>query len=174
MFRSLSVATIAAITFVCAPALLACGDKYVVPVRGTLLQRAPLDRRAGILVYTARPDLSRLLRNLDVVKALEKVGYRPHEVRTPADLTLALATGTWDVVLVSGADAADAHARLSGAIPPTVLPVLENPGSAEWSAAKRAYTVVIKAPVKRQAFLDAVDRAVEQRAEALRKAARRG
>jgi len=174
MFRSLSAAVVATVLFVCAPALLACGDKYVVPTRGTWLQRAPADRRAGILVYTARPDLSRLLRNIDVVQSLEKVGYRPHEVRTSADLTRALATGTWDVVVVSGADAAEARARLSGAVPPTVLPVLDNPGPAEWSTAKRTYAVVIKAPIKHQAFLDAVDRAVEQRAEALRKAARRG
>jgi hypothetical protein len=159
---------------VCTPALLACGDKFLVPNRGTRLQRAPADRRAAVLVYAARPDLSRLLGNLDVVQSLTKVGYRPHEVRTADDLTRALASGTWDVVLVSGADAADTRARLSGSTPPMVLPVLDNPRPAELATAKQTYAVVITAPIKHQAFLEAIDRAVEQRAGALKKAARRG
>ena len=174
MMRLKTAVCLVTAVLVASPPLSACGDKFLVPNRGTRLQRAPLERHAAILVYSRTPGgLSRSLADADVTRALQKVGYKPTAVTTPAEFARALTGGGWEVVLVNGADAAAARAELSGTTPPAILPIFENPSRDEFSAAKLAYAVVIKAPVKHQTLLDAVDRAIELRADAMRKAARR-
>jgi hypothetical protein len=164
----------AATAVVLMPTLLACGDKFLVPNRGTRFQRAPGERpHAAILVYS-RPasGLAKALANVDVERALRTIGYQPHEVATAADFSRAIGQGGWDVVLVSAADAASARTQVTGGAPPAILPVLDNPTATDLAAARAAYGVVIKAPIKHQAFLDVLDRVVETRADSIRKAAK--
>jgi hypothetical protein len=147
--------------------VLACGDKFLVVSRGTRFQRAATVRRpAGILVY-ANPasQLPRALANLPVEATLQKVGYRSTSVVSAEELDRALARGGWDLVLVDVADGQSVKGRLRGGEAPDVLPVLYKPTGTELAEAKHQYQRVLKSPMKNQAFLDAIDEALAERAE---------
>lgn len=75
--------------------ILACGDKFLLPIRGGRFERAPSHRLpAAILVY-ANPssELSRTLTTLAVAPALKKAGYRPTLVAGADQFTAALRRG---------------------------------------------------------------------------------
>jgi hypothetical protein len=153
-----------------APSVSACGDKFLVPIRGTRFQRPSGPRpHASILVF-AHPSsgLPQALKNIDVEAVLTKVGYRPSVVSDDAALKQALDRGGWDVVLAAGDDVEVVQAKIPEAAPPVILPVLYDPTKAELAKAKSECTLVVKAPTKNQAFLDAVDEAVDFHARSLR------
>jgi hypothetical protein len=140
--------------------LPACGDKFLVVSRGTRYQRAPISRTpAAILIYrNPASDLPIALAGVLLDETLRKAGYRPTVVITSADYEEALSRGGWDLVLVGIADAPSASRRVqsnSG-----VLPVVVNPTAAELQQTKKLYPVVLKAPAKSEALLDAVDQAL--------------
>ncbi len=154
--------------------LLACGNKFLVPSRGTRFGKVPIDRQAAhVLVYSPpNSALAQALKDTTVAALLTKVGYQPTEVTGPADLDAALRRGGWDLVLADLADTATLRGQLQGSGAPAILPVVLQPSRSQLAEAKETYGQVIQLPAKSQRFVETVDYAVathvEQRTTASR------
>lgn len=166
------VATLLALGHV-APDLLACGEKYVVPTRGTRFNAPPPKRTDAAILLYADPasELSRTLTRLSFARTLQKVGYRVTEVSNDPQLAAAFSQ-RWDLAVVdfSGLRVMASQGRNIPAS--TVLPVSYALTGSELKDARRQYPLIIKAPTRATTLLDAVDAALEaqrkQRASATR------
>ena len=147
--------------------LLACGDKFLVSSRSTRYQKPAVARTPSAILIWANPasELSKGLAGVAVDDTLRKVGYRPTTVATASEFDQALNRGGWDLVIVGAADAQAVSERLRSAGSPAVVPVALNPTTAQFQQVKKEYAVVLKAPAKRQSFLDAVDEALARRSK---------
>lgn len=144
---------------------LACGDKFLLPSRGTRFQQPPRDRvPASILLY-ANPSspLPEALSRLSVNAALRKVGYRPTFVDSLAALERAVSQGGWDVIVVDLGDGPAVRSRVAGNAATIVLPVAIHATGDQVGRARTAYSRVIKSPGRSQVFVDAVDDALAGR-----------
>ena len=150
----------------------ACGDKFLVPTRGTRFQRPP-DMRdpAAILVFANSVIVPASVANAAIEAMLRKAGYRPISVDSAADFDKALGQGKWDLVLVDLADGPSVSSRLLGDGAPTLLPVAQNLSSSQLIEARKHYTRVVAMPAKSRALLDVVDEALAARRESQSKAA---
>jgi hypothetical protein len=126
-------------------ALVACGDKFLMAGRGTRYQRPTNVRAAAILIY-AHPStgLPATLRTLRVDTLLKRQGHRASTVESVEQLTTILAGGRFDVILAASPVAATVE-QLVG------------------SAADRPLVVAVESRPRPASFLNAIDRAVEQR-----------
>ena len=150
----------------------ACGDKFLVPTRGTRFQRPPsLREPAAILVYANSAVVPASVSNAALDSMLRKAGYRPTSVNNVADFDKALGQGKWDLVLVDLADGPSVSSRLHGDSAPVLLPVAQNLSSSQLTEARRHYTRVVAMPAKSRALLDVVDEALAERRESQAKAA---
>lgn len=153
---------VAALLVLAGPALcdplLACGEKFLMGSRGTRFHRPAVRQSAAILVY-ANPglNLTRALASIPFESTLVRAGYRPTVVSSSEAFDSALGRGGWDLVVVDVADSQAVRSRAQGANAPIVLPVLFNATGPELDAAKRQHRRILKAPIKNQAFLDAID-----------------
>jgi hypothetical protein len=144
-----------------APDLLACGEKFLVPTRGTRFSAPPPKRTDAAILLYADPasETSRALTKLSAATTLEKVGYRVTEVATDPQLAAAL-NQRWDLALV------DFHvlrtmASQGRSIPAaTVVPVAYTLSGKELKEARRQYPFIIKSPTRATTVLDAVDKAL--------------
>jgi hypothetical protein len=142
--------------------VLACGNKFLVPSRGTRFGKVPPARQeARILVYAPpNSSLSQALGDIPVTTILAGVGYQPTEVSGPEELDTALRQGSWDLVL---ADTTSLPEPLQGTDAPAILPVLHKPSRTEVAEARQTYGEVIRSPSKSQRFIETVDSAVARR-----------
>ena len=148
--------------------LLACGNKFLVPSRGTRFGKVAIDRQdAAILVYaTPSSGVARAMGDIPVETVLVQAGYMPTRVTDPDELNQALAQGGWDLVLAD-LDASDnLRWQLEGAEGPTVVPVLYEPTKSDMQQARKDYGSALKAPFKSQRFLETIDDAVAMRGAA--------
>ena len=74
-----------------------------------------------------------------------------------------MARGGWDLVLVDVADTIVVPRQGLNANAPIVLPVAFNATKSELAAAKKQHQRILNAPIKNQAFLDAIDHALADR-----------
>jgi len=142
--------------------LLACGNKFLVPSRGTRFGKAPVAREtAHVLVY-ARPGsaLSEPLAGVPVASVLAEAGYRPTVVTEPEELQLALEDGGWDLVLADLVDGKSFEEPSQQVAELHVLPVLYEPSHRELAKAKREFGLAMKAPFRSRQLLAVVDFAV--------------
>jgi hypothetical protein len=152
----------------------ACGDKFLVPTRGTRFQRPPSQREpAAILVYANSAVVPASVSNAALDSLLRKAGYRPTSVNNVADFDKALGQGKWDLVLVDLADGPSVSSRLQGDSAPVLLPVAQNLSSSQLTEARKHYTRVVALPAKSRALIDVVDDALAERRESQAKAARK-
>lgn len=163
---------------VCSPgaSLLACGDKYFVPSRGTSFQGRLVDRAAArILIYAAPGSpLDATLTALSLEDKLRRAGYQPVYATSASSFDSELRRGEWDVIVVDLAEGAALLARIPAGQAPGVLPVAKKGTPKEGVAdAKQQFAQVLQAPGKDWAFIEAVDRTVVARAKAARKATNR-
>jgi hypothetical protein len=151
----------------------ACGDKFLVPSRGTRF-RARIDRESATVLLYARPGspLDETLRVRSVADGLRKAGYRPTRVSAPDGLVKAIDAGPWDVVVAELGDVTGLVAALSSTAAPLALPVVYDATRAALDGARQQYRRVLKEPGRSQAFLDAIDDLVFARARARARAAR--
>jgi hypothetical protein len=146
--------------------LLACGDKFLNHNLPTRFHLAALREPATILIYSN--PVSEIVVGASVDTTLSKAGYRPTTVTNSTDFQKALTAGGWDLVLVSLSDAATLSQRLPANV--AVVPLAFKATESELKQAKKLYKVVLKAPTKSQAFLEAIDEALASRPKASRKA----
>ena len=151
--------------------LLACGDKFLVAGRGTRYQRPKNARAASVLIY-ANPStgLEAALNKLPLDSALKREGHRATTVVAPDQLSAILASGHFDVVLVSGEDAAAVEELLGRSTDaPIVLAFCAKASGKQQPAADKGASC-LKTPPKEGSLLEAIDRAVEKRDQNARKA----
>jgi hypothetical protein len=148
----------------CGSLLLACGDKFIVPTRGSRSQRPAAPRSpAAVLIYDSGSDLQRGLAGSSVSDTLSKAGFRPTIVATANEFERELRQGPWDAVIVGIADAPFVSSRLrDDARTPVVIAVLFNPTDAQVKESRKQYRL-LRLPAKNQAFLSAIDKALEHR-----------
>ena len=146
--------------------LLACGDKFLTSSRGTRYQKAPIKREPHAILIWAIPDseLAKALTDVRVDETLRKVGYQPTTVATAAEFDSALNRGAWDLVIVGIADAQVVSKRFQSNAP-KLLPIALHPTDSQMKQAKVQYDIVLKGPVKRASFLNAVDEALAHRSK---------
>jgi len=151
--------------------LLACGDKFLNVGRGTRYQRPKNARAASILIY-ANPSggLTAALKGVPVESVLKREGHRSTTVQTPEQLSAILASGHFDVVIVASGDAAAVDQLLSN--DPDAAAVLafcvKSDPPPPSTASKPASC--LKSPPREWSLLEAVDKAVAQRDQEIRKA----
>ena len=144
--------------------LLACGDKYLVPARGTRFYKPSFARQdASILLYASdTSELFRMMNKLSFDARLQKAGYRPRIVRTDPELASALAQRRWDLVVVDAADVSRMDDSRRDATGPAVLPVSYTLTGEQWKRARQQYPALVKAPKNSGAFLEMIDAALEK------------
>ena len=145
--------------------LFACGEKFLFPMFGPRYLRpaAGLFLNSTILIWTnPESELPKGLAGVKVEEVLTKEGYRPTTVQTGADFDKALSSGKWDLVLVGATDAQAVSLRLHNSAT-ILLPIMLNPTKERMKQAQMEYSVVLKAPAKTQALVDAVYEALKQK-----------
>jgi hypothetical protein len=151
--------------------LLACGDKFLNVGRGTRYQRPKNARAASILIY-ANPSggLTAALKGVPVESVLKREGHRSTTVQTPEQLSAILAGGRFDVVIVASGDAAAVEKLLGN--DPDAAAVLAFCLKSDREPSSTALEPVscLKSPPREWSLLEAIDKAVEQRDQEIRKA----
>lgn len=142
------------------PDVWACGDKFLVPGRGTRFQRTPLERQASaVLMYApAASGLARTIAALRVDASIRKAGYRPTIVTTP-DALRSAAAAQWDVVVVDANDGATVRNQLPAVSLTHLLAVAPKVTGVELAKIRADYPRVLRTPSRAQDFLDAIDEA---------------
>lgn len=145
--------------------LVACGNKFLVPSRGTRFGKVAVDRQeAAILVYSnPSSSMPKVLGDVPVEMVLLQAGYLPTRVTDQAELDEALSERSWDLVLADLGDSETLRWQLEDEDAPMVVPVLYEPTKTEMAQAKKDYGSAIKAPLRSQRFLESVDDAVAMR-----------
>lgn len=150
--------------------LLACGDKFLVPGRGTRYQRPKNARAASVLIY-ANPatGLQAALGNLPVDSVLKHEGHRATTVGAPEQLSAIVSGGHFDVILVASADLASVEKLVgSGPDAPVVVALCVKAPGVENASDKGA--ACLKTPPKEGSLLEAIDKAVERHDQNVKKA----
>lgn len=148
------------VLFLSCAALAACGDKFLVVNRGTRFER-PASRRTALVLVYARPasDLARTLASVPVEATLKKAGYQSARVVSERELDQALAQRMWDLVVADAVDARVIRQHLAEGSS-VVVPVVYGASSADLKQLKSEFPSIVRAPDRRQSFLDAVEDAL--------------
>jgi len=144
--------------------VLGCGEKYFVTVDGTRYLRVNAPGDEAILIYN-NPDseVAKLFAGVAVDDTLRKTGFRPTIVTSKTDFDKALVRGGFGLIIAGIADAQALLSSSTGADLRGVLPVVYKATGAQIKQAKAQYPVVLKAPVKSEAFLDVIEDALAHR-----------
>ena len=155
--------------------MLACGDKFLMPSRGTRYEGSTASRQASAVLIYASPasQLSRTLTTLTVEPVLQRAGYRPTTVRSEMELAQEVRARTYDLLVVDGNDAEAVGRMLQGAASPRVVPVLYRPSRTDLAQAKKLYRVVLNDPGGSRVFIETIDDAMDLRQAEARAAAKK-
>jgi hypothetical protein len=131
--------------------LLACGDKFLVAGRGTRYQRPKTVRAASVLIYAdPASEVAASLKKAKVESLLKLEGHRATKVQSFAELSAIVSSGRYDVILTANSDSANVQ-RLVQASPDA------------------ATVLGVDDLVKNRSLLQAIDTAVSQRDQNLKK-----
>ena len=131
--------------------LIACGDKFLVAGRGTRYQRPKTARAASVLIYADPTSaVAESLRKAKIESLLKLEGHRATRVQTLSELSAVMSSGRYDVILTANSDSANVQ-RL-------VQPLSD-----------AAIVVAVDGPMKNRSLLQAIDVAVSQRDQNLKK-----
>lgn len=135
--------------------MLACGDKFLIAGRGTRYQRPKNARAASVLIYTDPASaVAAALKKAKIESLLKLEGHRATKVQTLQELSTIVASGRYDVILTANSDSANVQ-RLVQVSP------------------NAAVVVGVDDLVKNRSLLEAIDNAVLQRDNNLKKTAPR-
>jgi hypothetical protein len=131
--------------------LLACGDKFLVAGRGTRYQRPKTARAASVLIY-ADPSsaVATALKKAKVESLLKLEGHRATKVQTLKELSAVVSNGRYDVILTGNSDSVSVQKMVEG-------------------SRDAAIVVAVDDLVKGYSLLQAIDHAVSQRDQNLKK-----
>lgn len=154
----------------------ACGDKSLRIGRGARFQRTLrpaailvyLPQRAPVVAAAKAPQLHSLTPQLQSM--LKKVGHNPYAVEDAGQLSEALKSGQYDLVLTDLTVAAGLQKQIeSSSSKPVVVPVGYKLTKAEAEAAKKQYQYIVKNPSSADEYLDAIEDAMRSKVRILRK-----
>ena len=135
--------------------LFACGDKFLVGGRGTRYQRPRNARAASVLIYAEPASaVAASLKKAKVESLLKLEGHRATNVQTLDQLSSVVSSGRFDVILTANSDSANVQRMLA-------------------SGPNAAIVVGVDDLVKNKSLLQAIDKAVLQHDQNLKKAAAR-
>jgi len=135
--------------------MLACGDKFLIAGRGTRYQRPKNARAASVLIYAEPASaVAAALKKAKIESLLKLEGHRATKVQTLQELSTIVASGRYDVILTANSDSANVQ-RLVQVSP------------------NAAVVVGVDDLVKNRSLLEAIDNAVLQRDNNLKKTATR-
>jgi DNA-binding NarL/FixJ family response regulator len=134
--------------------LFACGDKFLVGGRGTRYQRPKHARAASVLIYADPTSaVAASLKKAKVESLLKLEGHKATKVQTLDQLSTVVSAGRFDVILTANSDSANVQRMLA-----------TGPDS--------AIVVGVDDLVKNKTLLQAIDKAVVQRDQNLKKTVR--
>ena len=130
--------------------LIACGDKFLVAGRGTRYQRPKTARAASILIYADPASaVAASLKKEKVESVLKLEGHRATRVQSLEELSAVVSSGRYDVILTATSDSANVQRLLQ--------------------TSRDAATVLSVDDLKSRSLLQAIDTAVSQRDQNLKK-----
>jgi len=123
----------------------ACGDKTLRVGRGIRFYQPFASRHPStILIYSP---IIASGKSPQIMDFLKKVGHKPKAVGDTDQLSAALRSVKYDLVLTDLADAANVQKQVDSLAPRTVVvPVVDNRTKAEETAAARQYRFIVKNP----------------------------
>ena len=131
--------------------LFACGDKFLVAGRGTRYQRPKTARAASVLIYAdPASQVAATFKKAKVESLLKLEGHRATRVQTLQELSAVVSNGRYDVILTANSDSANVQRMVQGS--PDAATVL-----------------AVDELVKNRSLLQAIDSAVSQRDQHLKK-----
>ena len=131
--------------------LFACGDKFLVGGRGTRYQRPRNARAASVLIYVDPASaVGASLKKAKVESLLKLEGHRATKVQMLDQLSTVMSSGRFDVILTANNDSASVQRLLA-------------------SAPDAAIVVGVDDLMKSQSLLQAIDKAVLQHDQNLKK-----
>jgi len=131
--------------------LFACGDKFLVAGRGTRFQRPKTARAASVLIFADPTSaVAATFKKAKVESLLKLEGHRATEVRSLDELSAIMSSGRYDVILTANSDSANVQKL-----------VKPSPDA--------AIVVGVDDLVKNHTLLQAIDHAVSQRDQNLKK-----
>jgi hypothetical protein len=134
--------------------MFACGDKFLIALRGTRNQRPTNARAANVLIYASPGSaMAATLKKERIEFLLRLDHHRVSKVETLPKLSTSLGSGRYDVILTTNGDMADVKGRLQAADAPDV--------------------VSIDGLLKNYSLLDAIDKEVLKRDQNLKKTPKR-
>jgi hypothetical protein len=135
--------------------MFACGDKFLIAGRGTRYQRPKTARAASVLIYADPASaVAAALKKAKVESLLKLEGHRATKVQSLQELSTVVVGGRYDVILTPNSDSANVQ-RLVQASPDAGV------------------VIAIDDLVKNRSILEAIDKAVLQRDQNLKKTATR-
>jgi hypothetical protein len=130
--------------------LIACGDKFLVAGRGTRYQRPKTARAASVLIYADPASaVAASLKKEKVESLLKLEGHRATRVQSLEELSAVVSSGRYDVILTATSDSANVQRLLQ--------------------TSRDAATVLAVDDLKNRSLLQAIDIAVSQRDQNLKK-----
>jgi hypothetical protein len=121
----------------------ACGDKFLRVGRSARFRRYAAAHPAAILIYTPMNSTAAGIQELTAL--LKRAGHRPVAVDRGTNMSLALATGQYDLVIADYADADRIKGNLQSATTkPQLLPILFKPSKAVEADAEKQYVCLIR------------------------------
>ena len=130
--------------------LIACGDKFLVAGRGTRYQRPKTARAASVLIYADPASaVAASLKKEKVESLLKLEGHRATRVQSLEELSAVVSSGRYDVILTATSDSANVQRLLQ--------------------TSRDAATVLAVDDLKSRSLLQAIDTAVSQRDQNLKK-----
>jgi DNA-binding NarL/FixJ family response regulator len=134
--------------------LFACGDKFLVGGRGTRYQRPKNARAASVLIYADPASaVAASLKKAKVESLLKLEGHKATKVQTLDELSNVVTSGRYDVILTANSDSANVQRMLA-------------------TGPDAAVVVGVDDLVKNKTLLQAIDKAVVQRDQNLKKTVR--
>jgi hypothetical protein len=138
------------LAFVIPGDLLACGDKFLIAGRGTRYQRPKTARAASVLIYAdPASEVAATLKKAKVESLLKLEGHRATKVQSLDELSAIVLSGRYDVILTANSDSANVQRLVASPDAATVLGIDDL--------------------VKNRSLLQAIDTAVSQRDQNLKK-----
>ena len=163
--RSVFVMGLIAILTAASVDLGACGDKFLRVGRSARFRRYAAVHPAAILIYAPADSTPAGIKEFEAI--LKRAGHRTVALPNGADLSLALATASYDLVIAGYDDTSRIREDLR-AVPsrPGLLPILYKPSRAAAEQAQRDFIYLIKpdAMTKYDA-LGEIDRLMQLRLE---------
>jgi len=141
----------------------ACGDKFVLLGRGSLVARSKFP--STILIFmNPSSRVPAADKEFHVEAILKAAGHKAQVAESPADVQKALASGKYDLVLADFDDVpALRKEAASVASKPVVLPILYKPTPAELSAAEKESECLVKPSKASRDLLIVVDQTMAER-----------